>query len=34
VTGLPAGFLASTPAVSPAFTWTGSGMMIGNFVLN
>lgn len=34
VTGLPAGFSQSTPAVSPAFTWAGTGMMIGNFVLN
>jgi hypothetical protein len=34
VTGLPAGFLNSAPTASPAFTWTGTGMMIGNFVLN
>lgn len=34
VTGLPAGFVSSTPAASPAFTWAGTGMMIGNFVLN
>jgi len=34
VTGLPAGFTTSTPAASPAFSWTGTGMMIGNFVLN
>ncbi len=34
VTGLPLGFAASTPAVSPAFAWAGSGMVIGNFVLN
>jgi hypothetical protein len=34
VTGLPAGFFTSTPAASPAFTWAGTGMMIGNFVLN
>jgi len=33
VTGLPAGFV-TTPPPSPAFTWTGTGMMIGNFVLN
>jgi hypothetical protein len=32
--GLPPGFLSSTPAASPVFTWTGSGMIIGNFVLN
>jgi hypothetical protein len=34
VTGLPVGFSTSTPAASPAFTWAGTGMMIGNFVLN
>lgn len=34
VTGLPAGFVTSTPAASPAFTWAGTGMTIGNFVLN
>jgi DNA-binding beta-propeller fold protein YncE len=34
VTGLPAGFVSSAPRMSSAFTWTGSGMMIGNFVLN
>jgi hypothetical protein len=34
VTGLPAGFATATPAASPAFTWTGIGMMVGNFVLN
>jgi len=34
VTGLPAGFSISTPAASSAFTWAGTGMMIGNFVLN
>jgi hypothetical protein len=34
VTGLPAGFLTSTPAASPVFAWAGTGMMIGNFVLN
>jgi hypothetical protein len=34
VTGLPAGFAGSTPAASPAFTWSGTGLMIGNFLLN
>jgi hypothetical protein len=34
VTGLPAGFVSSAPSMSPAFTWTGSAMMIGNFLLN
>jgi len=34
LTGLPAGFVSSAPSMSPAFTWTGSGMMIGKFVLN
>ncbi len=34
VTGLPAGFVTSTPSASPAFMWAGTGMMIGNFVLN
>jgi hypothetical protein len=34
VTGRPAGFTSSTPAAYPYFTWTGTGMMIGNFVLN
>jgi hypothetical protein len=34
VTGLPAGFTTSTPAMSPAFLWSGTGMTIGNFVLN
>lgn len=34
VTGLPAGFTSSTPAASPAFPWLGTGMMIGDFVLN
>lgn len=34
VTGLPAGFTTSTPAMSPAFMWSGAGMTIGNFVLN
>jgi hypothetical protein len=33
VTGLPPGFV-TIPAASPAFPWTGAGMMIGNFVLN
>ncbi len=33
VTGLPAGF-ATFPPASPAFAWTGGGMMIGTFVLN
>lgn len=32
-TGLPPGFL-NTPPPSPAFMWSGAGMMIGNFVLN
>ena len=34
VTVLPAGFMSSTPTASPAFPWLGSGLMIGNFVLN
>lgn len=34
VTGLPAGFTSSTPAASPAFPWLGTGMTIGDFVLN
>jgi N-acetylneuraminic acid mutarotase len=34
VTGLPAGFTTSTPAMSSAFLWSGTGMTIGNFVLN
>jgi hypothetical protein len=34
VTGLPAGLVTSTPAASPAFTWAGTGMMSGHFVLN
>jgi len=34
VTGLPPGFVTSTPAASPAFPWAGTGMMIGNFVVN
>jgi len=34
VTSLPAGLTTSTPVASPAFTWTGTGIMIGNFVLN
>lgn len=33
VTGLPAAFV-NLPAASPAFQWTGSGMMVGTFVLN
>jgi hypothetical protein len=33
VTGLPGSFVVSMPAASPAFTWSGIGMMIGNFVL-
>jgi hypothetical protein len=33
VTGLPATF-TNFPVASPAFAWTGGGMMIGNFVLN
>jgi hypothetical protein len=33
-TSLPAGFATATPAASPAFTWSGTGMMVGNFVLN
>lgn len=32
VTGLPPGF-ATTPPASPAFAWSGTGMMVGNFVL-
>jgi hypothetical protein len=34
VTSLPAGFANATPAASPAFMWSGTGMMVGNFVLN
>lgn len=34
VTGIASGFVTSTPAASPAFTWTGTGIMIGNLVLN
>jgi hypothetical protein len=33
VTGFPAGFTTSTPAASLAFTWAGTGMMVGTFVL-
>ena len=33
VTGLPAGFV-TTPPPSPAFIWSGTDLMIGNFVLN
>ena len=33
VTGLPPGFVTAPPP-SPAFGWSGTGMMIGNFVLN
>jgi hypothetical protein len=32
VTGLPPGFV-TTPPASPAFAWSGTGMMVGNFVL-
>lgn len=33
VTALPIGFMTTTPP-SPAFIWSGSGLMIGDFVLN
>jgi hypothetical protein len=33
-TSLPAGFANAAPAASPAFMWSGTGMMIGNFALN
>ena len=33
VSGLPPGFATSTPVMSPAFVWSGSGLMIGTFVL-